>query len=72
MYNTSSEQRKDRHSCRSKANSQIKAPEKPKTSCTGKSLSEAFIFASTNPQYNDRLFIELQVQYKYKYMKIQS
>ena len=24
---------------------------------TGKSLSEAFIFASTNPQYDDRLFI---------------
>ena len=31
--------------------------------CTGKSLSEAFIFASTNPQYDDILFIELQVQY---------
>ena len=30
---------------------------------TGKSLSEAHIFASTNPQYDDRLFIELQVQY---------
>jgi len=27
------------------------------------SLSEAHILASTNPQYNDRLFIELQVQY---------
>ena len=25
--------------------------------CTGKSLSEALIFASTNPQYDDRLFI---------------
>ena len=25
----------------------------------GKSLSEALIFASTKPQYNDRLFIEL-------------
>ena len=35
---------------------------------TGKSLSEALIFASTNPQYDDRLFIELQVQY----MKITS
>ena len=34
---------------------------------TGKSLSEALIFASTNPQYDNRLFIELQVQY----MKIQ-
>ena len=30
---------------------------------TGKSLSEALIFASTNLQYEDRLFIELQVQY---------
>ena len=29
---------------------------------TGKSLSEALIFASTNPQY-DRLFFALQVQY---------
>ena len=35
---------------------------------TGRSLSEALIFASTNPQYDDRLFIELQVQY----MKIPS
>ena len=26
---------------------------------TGKSLSEALIFASTNPQFDDRLFIEL-------------
>ena len=31
--------------------------------CTVKSFSEALIFASTNPQYDDRLFIELQVQY---------
>ena len=30
---------------------------------TGKFLSEALIFASTNPQYNDILFIGLQVQY---------
>ena len=36
--------------------------------CTGKSLSEAPILGSTNPQYDDRLFIELQVQY----MKIPS
>ena len=35
---------------------------------TCKSLSDAFIFASTNPQYDNRLFIELQVQY----MKISS
>ena len=26
-------------------------------SCTGKSLSEALVFASTNPQYDNRLFI---------------
>ena len=38
------------------------------TISTGKSLSEALIFASSNPQYDDRLFIELQVQY----MKIPS
>jgi hypothetical protein len=30
---------------------------------TGKSFSEALIFASTNPQYDDRLFIDLPVQY---------
>ena len=35
---------------------------------TGKSLLEALIFASSNPQYDNRLFIELQVQY----MKIPS
>ena len=35
---------------------------------TGKSLSEALIFGLTNPQYDNRLFIELQVQY----MKIPS
>ena len=35
---------------------------------TGKSLSEALIFASTNPQYDNRLFIESRVQY----MKIPS
>ena len=35
---------------------------------TGKSFSEVLIFASTNPQYDDRLFVELQVQY----MKIAS
>ena len=31
--------------------------------CTGKSLSEALFLASTNPQYDNRLFIELRVQY---------
>ena len=35
---------------------------------TGKPLSEALIFASTNPIYDDKMFIELQVQY----MKIPS
>ena len=30
---------------------------------TGKFLSEALILASINPQYDDRLFIELRVQY---------
>ena len=35
---------------------------------TGKSWIEALVFASTNPRYDDRLFIELQVQY----MKIPS
>ena len=35
---------------------------------TGKYLSEALIFASTNPQYDNRLFIESRVQY----MKISS
>ena len=38
------------------------------THLTSKSMSEALIFASTNPQYDDRLFIESQVQY----MKIPS
>ena len=35
---------------------------------TGKSMSEALIFALTNPQYDNRLFIESTVQY----MKIPS
>ena len=30
---------------------------------TGKYLSEALILASTNPQYDNRLFTELPVQY---------
>ena len=30
---------------------------------TGKSLSEALIHVATNPQYDIRLFMELQVQY---------
>ena len=31
--------------------------------CTGKSLSEALILGSTNPQYDKGLFIDLPVQY---------
>ena len=31
---------------------------------TGKSVSEALILESVNPQYDDRLFIELGVHYK--------
>ena len=30
---------------------------------TGKSLLEALIFVSTNPQYGKRLFIDLPIQY---------
>ena len=30
---------------------------------TGKSLTEAFILTSTNPQHDNRLFIDLPVQY---------
>ena len=30
---------------------------------TGKSLSEAFILTSVNPQYDKRLFMDLPVQY---------
>ena len=31
---------------------------------TGKYLSEALILASTNPQYDNRLFTKLRIQYK--------
>ena len=31
---------------------------------TGKSLSEVLIYLSINPQYDNRLFNELRVQYK--------
>ena len=40
------------------------------TNFTGKSLSEALIFVSTNPQYDDRLFIDLQVQYIHENSKL--
>jgi hypothetical protein len=33
------------------------------TDCTGKSFSEVLILASTNPQYDKILSIELPVQY---------
>ena len=33
------------------------------STCTGKSLSEALFLLSTNPQCDNRLFIELRVQY---------
>ena len=33
------------------------------SSITGKSLSEALILVSTNPEYDDRLFMELPVHY---------
>ena len=36
----------------------------PCGSHTGKSLSEALILGSTNPQYDKWLFIDLPVQYK--------
>ena len=39
---------------------------------TGKSLSEALIFALNNPQYDDRVFIELQVQYVDNAWKFQA
>ena len=32
--------------------------------CTGKSLSEVLIYLSINPQYDNRLFNELRVQYE--------
>ena len=35
---------------------------------TGKSFSGALIFASVNPQYDERLFIELQEKYKVQNM----
>ena len=31
---------------------------------TGKSLSEVLIYSSINPQYDNRLFNDFQVQYK--------
>ena len=33
---------------------------------TGKSLSEALIFESVNPQYDERLFLESPKKYKFR------
>jgi hypothetical protein len=46
-----------------KANHQEVWPEN-NNRCTGKSFTEALILASVNPQYDERLFIELQEKYK--------
>ena len=35
-------------------------------SITGKSVSEALFLESVNPQYDERLFIELQEKYKFR------
>ena len=40
--------------------------------CTGKSFSEALILASLNPQYDERLFIELQEKYKFRTRCVQK
>ena len=37
---------------------------KDKGDFTGKSLSEVLIYSSINPQYDNRLFNELRVQYE--------
>ena len=39
---------------------------------TGKSMSEALIFASNNPQYDNRLFIELKVEYVHENCKLRT
>ena len=39
---------------------------------TGKSFSEALILASTNAQYDKRLFIDLQVQYVHENYKLRT
>ena len=39
---------------------------------TGKSFSEALILASINPQYDKRLFIELQEKYKFRTCSVQK
>ena len=39
--------------------------------CKGKSLSEALIFASTNPQYDDRV-TDCSLNYKFNTRKFQA
>ena len=39
---------------------------------TSKSFSEALILASTNPQYDKRLFIDLPVQYIHENYKLRT
>ena len=55
-------QRNDTKTSRVRTNYKLRVGEKPIGRYTGYFLSEALIFASTNPQYDDRLFIELRVQ----------
>ena len=40
--------------------------------CTGKSLSEVLILASTNPQYHKRLFIDLHISSVYENYKLST
>ena len=49
--------------CESLSDEKLLAEKKEKAISTGKSLSEALILGSTNPQYDKRLFIDLPVQY---------
>ena len=44
----------------------------PEDFSTGKSVSEALILESVNPQYGERLFIELQEKYKFRTCCVQN
>ena len=46
--------------------------EASQSNSSGKSLSEAFIFASNNPQYDKTLFIDLPVNYSKKETRMTS
>ena len=48
----------DKHTSKKSLNITVKS-----LGITGKSFSEALILASTNPQYDKRVFMELRVQY---------